>query len=435
MAATSATTLNTLQVLKDYTRETEQDIFDAFPLNQLGVTQKLALFTAHDANTPMMDRIDQSISTVSSSSVLPELNKADQQSSLEEARYCLVMRSKDTLCKVTKSHQRFIEFSRQGDSSSRFQQQVRHMGRIRTMLDLMVEGIQPPLIYSTLDCAPKVNSGKERVSHIRTHDGLIWSKKDRDIEKHLTAYAEPAATFRDFKYTVMLDERGGTSSYGSALRAITLALSGDKPQDWQLFANWLPNVRARNAETLARKDSRRLPEALACIGFQAMEFHRRRHPNLEVGIILPGGSEIFWPSKSEPEGQNRKVVFIKACENSIKDGAAYNFDAVRTLPQVQDGTAEGQIVPFLSLPAEIRNAIYDLVLTGEEEVEEATRDTVRPKRMVDRKRALEVERRPKWQPALSLTCRQVNKELCRFSSSGRSSSFACELESRIIARA
>ncbi|KAK5121874.1 hypothetical protein LTR85_004445 [Meristemomyces frigidus] len=408
MAAPSETSLATLQELNSYVRDTEQDIFDSSRAQDLSDTQKLMHFCKHNAAAFIMDQIDENIKTVRSGSrSISYKYRADQQSALELAQYCIVARGKVILSSMSNLQQRIGYFDREVNPATYTEQQVRHMNRIGRMLGLMVDGLKLPAVHSALDCAPNDKSSDKCKGHLHTHEGLIWAEQDRDIEKRLIAYDEPAITFRDFQYTIVQHEHEGGTKYGSALRAMAHALSGGKPQRGQLYATFCHNAKAIGAEREVRKNTKRLPEALACIGFQALVSHRREHPGPELGIILPGGSEVFWPSKTLIP-RPHETIYIKVVEKQADGETAYIFHAVNVLPRAKGGQMEPQTLSFLDIPAEIRNDIYEAVL----DLQEATPGIVfKGGRYLIQNRNRTADKRSERQPALSLTCRQVNKEL------------------------
>ncbi|KAK4894964.1 hypothetical protein LTR27_006831 [Elasticomyces elasticus] len=143
------------------------------------------------------------------------------------------------------------------------------------------------------------------------------------------------------------------------------------------------------AEQRANRSNSSLPGLLACVGFYAWMHYRRSVPDFRLGIISPGTSEIFWLGGSGNRS-TRNSVCIQA-EYACKDGdLTYRFlgiyDVMYISPAVS-GSSD-QTVQFLDMPAELRNRIYEHYLDMQAETS-----------------------LPKKQPALSLACRQVNKEL------------------------
>ena len=95
----------------------------------------------------------------------------------------------------------------------------------------------------------------------------------------------------------------------------------------------------------------------------------------------------MWPLEFADTTPGGEIIFIKAYEECGGVGATYKFHATSNVQPYPAGLRPQQTKSFLDLPAELRNQIYASVLDNSGS-----------------------ERLPHKQPALSLTCKQVNKE-------------------------
>ena len=137
-------------------------------------------------------------------------------------------------------------------------------------------------------------------------------------------------------------------------------------------------------------EEKKFEEALATIGLALAKVLRMKAPNHILAIILPGGSRVFYP-QTDIEG-TLDVVCIKMYQRMSDERAPYSFQAVKRGRSKYERRRDPQTKAFLDLPAEIRNMIYEQILLQEEDEEDSSR----------------IPRRP---PAISHTCRTVNKEI------------------------
>ena len=134
-----------------------------------------------------------------------------------------------------------------------------------------------------------------------------------------------------------------------------------------------------------------LPLVLAKIGTELMKLLYEYPSNAAytLGIILPGGSKVFYPSlATETEDP---TIHIKATYNFANRHMPYIFQGV-DFEDLIDEDDDVQTMQFLDLPPETRNMIYEIILL----------------QIAGNRTGGGMLRR---QPALSCTCRTVNKEM------------------------
>lgn len=449
VAAASTTTLRALETLLGYVYEGEEDILGLLKSDHLRDDETLIFACTHYTARFMIGAMESVVSAA-----LTEIENYDNggweynAAVHEDKLYSIIVRSMTILsaaitCMLERmANRKFMPVALHHAclplDVSKAELHRRNMYMAQRMLNLTIEGLAVPLMYTNAECASTPQGSlRQRCRHIHMKDGLIWPMSDLHVERQLTAFDKPTVTFRSFKYeTVPQDDNDeeGITSYDSAYRAIH-ALSWGEPyvRDYGLsweqsddgrvyglswgepynerhyvlsyresengrdYGPWGVEGVAKRAEDAACEDRRKLPQALAYIGLHALVVLRRQRPELELGIILPGGSQIFWPSKSHSGGGDSHAVYIKASEEYVGNETAYHFNAVKLLPPTANEDIHQQTLPFLNLAAEIRNKIYEMVLDNESD---ATEEARRKKKELRRQ-----------QSALSITCRQVNKEM------------------------
>ncbi|KAK5713178.1 hypothetical protein LTR15_011541 [Elasticomyces elasticus] len=268
------------------------------------------------------------------------------------------------------------------------------VGRVRVNTQAVcLTRILRPGVYKAMPCVATTRPGIRRMcgsgDHVHDEEGLIWPNDARALEgRHLvtTSRTVPSIAFRDFRYKIIRPQPASDNALQSAVDAMERTIT--KAHQWPERASISLGVEECAAvEARANQFNRSLPGLLACVGFYAWMHYRRSVPEFRLGIISPGTSEIFWLGGST---SMRNTVYIQA-EYACKDGQpTYRFlgidQVIHTNPALP-GSSD-QTVEFLDLPAELRNRIYGYYIDAQPAVT-----------------------MPNRQPALSLACRQVNKEL------------------------
>ena len=90
---------------------------------------------------------------------------------------------------------------------------------------------------------------------------------------------------------------------------------------------------SKKVEEILKK--RKLPKALAMIGHEVQGVLRQWDRTYKLGIILPGGSQIFWPEGRFKNG-NVKLILIKANVIISKRDLGYRFDPVTQGPRFEE---------------------------------------------------------------------------------------------------
>lgn len=196
----------------------------------------------------------------------------------------------------------------------------------------------------------------------------------------------PIIKWRKFKYKIAPDDGMNYGNTTSACDAVEKSI-------WMAYGEVF-KVRVKHARYEGSWDDSldqgRRSEALARIALDVQEALNTGAVVYDLGIILPGGSRIFFPAS--PQRENVRTVYIKMKENYGIDDPAFTFEAVAALQPSSSNQDSPQTVAFLDLSPEIRNMIYKNILVNDE-------DLVLPERL------------PKRQPPMTLTCKEINKEI------------------------
>ncbi|KAK5694466.1 hypothetical protein LTR17_024776 [Elasticomyces elasticus] len=253
--------------------------------------------------------------------------------------------------------------------------------------------LQPPLGYSP-SCLQPWRANKRLIckDHLHDENGLIWPNSDVSTEMRIlvgTSRNHPVVTFRDFSYKPMPLQSAASNAFHSAVDAMqrTIAMSAQWPAPATIIAG---SAECTTAESTACRDRQRLSDLLACVGYHAWMHYKRSVRDFRLGIITPGCSQVFWPGGDSASPTARQTVYIQAEHVFVHRRLTYRFRGVETVRYKNTANRERtcQTVRFLDLPAEVRNQIYENV------VEE-----------------LPAHRFPTKQPAMSLTCHQINEEI------------------------
>ncbi|KAK5706831.1 hypothetical protein LTR97_001823 [Elasticomyces elasticus] len=251
-----------------------------------------------------------------------------------------------------------------------------------------------PSSYALIPCVATARGGARTICLDHMHDeaGLLWPKYDDTIEmRHLSPTTSTRAiiTRRDFGYEIIRPQPVTGYALHSAIDAMQRTIAMDAHWPYPATIS-LGEEECATAERISHS-FRTLPDLLASVGFYAWLHYKRSVRDFHLGIILPGTVEIFWPNgRSAFPAATRRTVYVQA-EHVCKDGnLTYRFLGVKSVEYNNTTTrsTQGQTAQFLDLPAEVRNQIYGYYLDAQPAVA-----------------------MPKRQPAMSLTCRQVNKEL------------------------
>lgn len=238
------------------------------------------------------------------------------------------------------------------------------------------------IMACNMSCHTQLNQ-----DHLHTPDNLVWPFQELEIEKLVPTGSAPSIEWRDFYYETLdatdLPDQC-TSAFVAALETIMVA---EGP--WiDIMSDTLDTYWWESAEGLL--EQKKFTEALASMTLEISKFlHAHKY---DIGVILPGGSQVFYPSANRRAG-NFVMIYIKVNEDLGDKDTRFRFLPVEKGEHFSARTdPPTQTIKFLELPPEIRNVIYEGVLS---------RDT---------EDATSLQSLPRKQPALALTCRAVNEE-------------------------
>lgn len=232
------------------------------------------------------------------------------------------------------------------------------------------------------------------------HYGLVWPTQNNNFDSKLPPATIPMITCRDFSIRSIMVECDETKNLQSAISATERALQVtyndlsrlDVPSEWD-EADW----DTRQLHRSFWGNQRGMVSGLARIACTVQSALKRLDTMYTLGVILHDGVQILWPDRfaSDRENANTKPILIKAYKITQSNMWKYawhelKFEPVRRMAD-HERSEIVQTKAFMDLPAEIRNSIYRLVL--EDWAYNKSRSIVDVK-----------------QPALSCTCRTVNKE-------------------------
>lgn len=378
MAAASDATVRVLRDIVDYLKDTETDIEEAAAQRSLRDTDKLVLSATHNLFVQSM----RSIEATELPSPFAIATFRDASWDCEEERY---YRYIVRCCNIILPY--VVCFSRIWcpNKDLAIDKLFKHLFRAQDMCERLLESLKSPVSYSW-PC--RFQNGKRTAhycsNHFHTTDGLIWPLHEAKTERDLTELELPDITFRDFKYMILPGDNPGAHSIVSARKAVQRAQEskqGRVPHPGPISYGHLKVINE------ASTNRAKLPEALAVIGMEIQTAFARNDTNFHLGIILPGGSEIFWPQMPKSQNARLSAVFIKAYENLADRMTTYKFQPVEVLSKIK-GEEVTQTMHFVDLPPVVRNMIYTNILADED-----------------------IHAQPHRQPAVMLTCRQVNKDV------------------------
>ena len=259
----------------------------------------------------------------------------------------------------------------------------RHLSSAEDVAHLAI--YDDPLKLPSLDWNCDDDGACTAEDHFHTPDGLVWPRCESGLEKSLSHASAPQIAFRNFQLQILSECALPSNSLWCAIWATRKSVKCTYGKEERLITK---NFRFRDVDNILKK--RKLPKALAKIGHEVQGALRQVDRAYKLGIILPGGSHIFWPEGRFGHG-SVKLVFIKASEIVSERNSDYRFEPVRQGPYFTELEIT-QTIHFVDLPAEIRNMIYNQILV--EDVVPHNKDRMRQR-----------------QPPISLTCRLANKEI------------------------
>ncbi|KAK5680838.1 hypothetical protein LTS10_006596 [Elasticomyces elasticus] len=312
-----------------------------------------------------------------------------QKSDSKTKRLYRILMSYATGLKTAISTDRFGGCAVFATTNPDMQEQLVSLKKVRSDIAKFVRDtkrVQPPS-YAQMACTATVRPGLKQYCHDHYHDeaGTVVPGDGRSSKPRIIPMVSHI-TFRDFKYRSM-SQPTSDSALRSAIDAMqrTIAMHRQQPYPVSIVVEdvqWTAIVERMN------RDPRK---TLACVAFYAWAHYKRSVHGFRLGIISPGSTQILWPGgESVRDSFRAEPVYIQA-HLAYEDGQpTYRFSGVESViefsPMVQDRPP--QTVRFLDLPPELRNQIYEHV------VEEVP-----------------AHKFPEKQPAMALTCRQVNQEV------------------------
>lgn len=205
-----------------------------------------------------------------------------------------------------------------------------HLHGADRLVEFLVRRRLPDVQPSSWDCRAGASCDAE--DHVHSVDNLIWPSDDSWFEKTIPVETEPCVEWRRFKYKTMPVPEVGFDSLTSAVRALRESLvleyeaSYGKSFDLHHMESYDWSSKASVRKLLHKRQVR---EAIVAIGIKLSDVLRADWMVYNLGIILPGGSQIFHPFSCDHE--RARHVYIKMYEVYSKSGLALKFDAVSIL--------------------------------------------------------------------------------------------------------
>ena len=224
-------------------------------------------------------------------------------------------------------------------------------------------------------------------THFHACDEMIWPMASSKAEKKLPLASTPVIKFRDFQTVVLGQHDDSVSNLESAIIATKKAVGSSHGET--VCLNFGKTTRSHIDDLIKTGPPQ---AALAKMATKIQAALKEADRTYQLGILLPGCSQVFWPEWSLFQDLTEaKRVLIQARELKYGATTTFRFDAAVEGMKLKEVEIV-QTIHFVDLPAEIRNMIYGHIMD-----QEGVRST-----------AGHIIRK---QPAISRTCRSVNKEM------------------------
>jgi hypothetical protein len=291
------------------------------------------------------------------------------------------------LCRSYKCLQSFADFYLRHMKKSK--QADDHLLLVRSQFK-QAQDMAQRLILGKLMLSPEqgINCRRqscESVDHFHSVDRLTWPSHQRQLEQNIPLPSKTAITFRDFNVSIPTHEPVLDGCFASLMDALGKSLK---------YANEMvpPFPLKDDAELIEDLEddifSEDLPDALCTVAHAILTQFELASNQLRLGIILPGGSQVFWPELTNAQYATKvRSVYIKANYAVENKTTMLSFLPVKTEARPKNAQLT-QTVEFEQLPPEIRNMIYGYILDRESQANF-----------------------PRRQPPIALTSRLVHKEV------------------------
>jgi hypothetical protein len=359
-----------------YLERTQRDLAGTVAVLQLDDTEILRFHTANLLFKEMLRQISNERIRLGD---LNETTTSPAWDTRNEKCFRFLYRSLDNFGSFVQTYQDII-FQLPADDCIRSLQS--HLRGAETLVRKLIRPGLPKVKSLYWDCNSESDCSAD--DHVHTADHLVWPSREAALKMPIGT--EPFIEWRDFKYNTISVPRVSFGSFSYAIEAVRESLAYEYNASVDLYSRAISNGSMEVVKVLLNEW--KFLEALAAIGFELSEALRADSEFYELGIILPGGSQIFFPSSTQRE--EVRNVYIEMIEDLSDKVLPFKFHRVNVIEASKE-QGNKQTVEFLDLPPEVRSMIYELVLEND----------------TNRRR----DRTPAQQPTLALTCRAVNKEI------------------------